>query len=551
MRQITLGNNAIQLHCHYEDREIAKTVPGHKWNKADRAWEYPIRPETYTKLVEMFPGVRVDRQVIAAVTQVYEREAAVAQAKVQGWEGVEPVEPMPIKSKPFQHQVLGFNLGLKIPNLGLLFEQGCGKTLTAIAVSGRRFLNGEIERLLVVAPSAVVPVWAGEGGEFASHADFPCDVRALEGPVEKRVALLESWHRDSNRLQVAVINYEATWRMEEALKSWKPDMIILDESQRIKTPGAQQSKAMHRLGKAAKYRMILTGTPVTQAPTDFFSQFKFLDQSIFGNSFYAFRDRYCTMGGFGGHQVLGYKNLEELTKKAHSISYRVTKAEALDLPEFIDQTLYCKLEPKAASIYNQLLKESVAELSADAKLTVLNVLSKLLRLSQIAGGYVEGQQVSKAKLNLLDETLSDLMDAGKKVVVFVRFLDEIAAIRKMLEDKKIEHSWIAGEVKQSSRGEEVSRFQTDPKCKVFIAQIQTAGLGITLHAADTAIFYSLDFSFANYDQCRARIHRIGQRNICTYIHLIAQGTVDEKVVKALQKKRDVATEVVDNWRNCF
>jgi Superfamily II DNA/RNA helicases, SNF2 family len=120
-----------------------------------------------------------------------------------------------------------------------------------------------------------------------------------------------------------------------------------------------------------------------------------------------------------------------------------------------------------------------------------------------------------------------------------------------LTAKKTGYAWITGEVKQELRGEEVRRFQEDPDCRVFLAQIQTAGLGITLHAADTAIFYSMDYSFANYDQARARIHRIGQRNACTYIHLVAQGTVDEKVLAALQAKKSVADEVVDNWQRYF
>jgi len=333
-------------------------------------------------------------------------------------------------------------------------------------------------------------------------------------------------------------------------------MIICDESQRIKTPGAKQSKCLHKLGRQAKYRLILTGTPVTQGPLDFFSQYKFLDPMIFGNSYYAFRARYAIMGGYEKRQVVGYKNLPELIKKAHSIAFRVTKEEALDLPPFTDQVLYCEMERKAMSIYAQLKKESVAELSEEKVLTATNVLARLLRLSQLSGGFLgdgEGgvEQVSKAKMNLLNETLDDILGAGKKVIVFARFLPEIAAIRKLLEAKGIDYEWIAGEVKMEERGEAVRRFQEDEGCKVFVAQIQTAGLGITLTAADTAIFYSLDFSFANYDQARARLHRIGQRNAVTYIHFVARGTVDEKILEALKQKRDVATEVVDNWRDYF
>jgi len=550
---LELRENCIQVYSRYEDRGLCKSVFGARWNPKDKCWEYPLRPETLRQLTAVFPGLTVAPEVKMAIAEIVDREAIAAEMKAEGWQGAEPVEPMPIRTKPFKHQVAAYNMALNLPAAGLLMEQGCGKTITAIAIAGRRFQRGEIQRCLIVAPASVVPVWPQE---FNLHADFPHEVLVLEGPVAKREQALLNWRPEPGELHVAVVNYEATWRMEEALAKWSPDMIICDESQRIKTPGAKQSKAMHRLGCIAKYRLILTGTPVTQGPLDFFSQYKFLDPGIFGNSYYAFRGRYAVMGGYENRQVVGYKNLPELIRKAHSIAFRVTKEEALDLPPFVDQVLYCELERKAMSIYTQLKKESVAELSEEKVLTATNVLSRLLRLSQLTGGYLgdgEGgiEEVSKAKMNLLDETLDDLLGAGKKIIVFARFLPEIAAIRKLLEKKQIDYEWIAGEVKMEDRGEAVRRFQEEPECKVFVAQIQTAGLGITLTAADTAIFYSLDYSFANYDQARARLHRIGQRNAVTYIHLVARGTVDEKVLKALQKKKSVADEVVDNWRDYF
>ena len=200
----------------------------------------------------------------------------------------------------------------------------------------------------------------------------------------------------------------------------------------------------------------------------------------------------------------------------------------------------------------ELLKENITVLSEEKVITAQNVLSRLLRLSQLTGGFVgtgeEAAEVSSAKLNLLEETLKEIMAGGKKVVVFARFTAEIQAIKKMLERLNLNYAYIAGEVAQKLRGGEVERFQHDEDCKVFLAQTRTAGLGLTLTAADTAIFYSLDYSFADYDQARCRIHRIGQKNRCTYIHLLAQNTVDEKVLEVLKNKRSVADDVVDKWR---
>jgi len=542
---VALAGDRLQVYNCYRFKDALKQI-GCRWDPEEKVWSILATPANFRKLSQAVPGLKVDKSIVAKMT-----EAALAEAEQQSttWDNAQPIEPMPLKTVPFKHQVAAYNLALSKPSSGLLMEQGCGKTMTAIAVAGRRFQKGEVSRVLVVAPASVVPVWPKE---FDLHADFSHEVKALEGSTAKRAGLLQSWQTDPTHLQVAVVNYEATWRMEEALIAWRPDMIICDESQRIKTPGARQSKTMARLGTIARYRMILTGTPVSQGPLDFYSQYRFLDRNIFGTSYYAFRARYALMGGYENRQVIGYQNLDDLVQKAHSVAFRCRKEDCLDLPEQIDQVLYCDLEREAQRIYDQLVKESVAELSNEEVIVAPNVLSRLLRLSQVTGGFLRVDEqtslVSKAKMGLLEETLDDLIEAGKKVVVFARFVPEIEAIVKTLEKKKVAHGLIYGATPMDARGEMVESFQTDPAVKVFVAQVQTAGLGITLHAADTAIFYSLDYSFANYDQCRARIHRIGQKNNCTYIHLVARMTVDEKVLAALAEKKSLADQVVDNWR---
>lgn len=434
-------------------------------------------------------------------------------------------------------------------SVAILAEMGTGKTLISIGIAGYLYLQKEINKLLIVAPLSITKVWEEE---FQKFADFDYQLEVLEGPTKEKSETLRNLF--GTKLQVAVVNYESCWRMEKEIALWKPDMIICDESSKIKNPQAKQSKALHRLGKISKHNMILTGTPVTNNPLDFFSQYKFLDESIFGGSYYSFRGRYAIMGGYGNYQVVGYKNLPELTEKAHSIAFRITKKEALDLPEQVDVTRYVELEPMARAIYNQVERDSYAELS-QGEVVVRNVLTKLLRLSQITGGYIKDEfseieeQVSSVKLNALEEIIEECLDADKKVVVFARFISEIEAITKMLKRYGIKYSLIRGDVKD--RASEVEKFLNNKDVKVFVGQLQTTGMGLTLTASDTAVFYSLSYNFADYEQAKARIHRIGQKNNCTYIHLIAKKTIDEKVMEALTKKKNIADLVVDNWKSLF
>lgn len=548
---LDVKDNMLVLKCRYEDREYAKSIPGYRWNAKEKCWQYPLRPEVYKKILDLLKP-RVTINVQKAIAEIIQRENEANQLKTQGWEKTTPIEPIPIRSKPYNHQVLAYNIGIKLPCIALFMEQGTGKTLAAIAIAGRRFKRGEIKKVLVVAPSSVTLVWRDE---FIKHADFPYELEVLEGPVQRRIEIITSWPNNPDVLQVAVINYEATWRMEKELLTWRPDMVICDESQRIKSPSAKQSKTMHKFAQVAKYRLALSGTPITQGLIDIYSQYKFLEPSIFGTSFYAFRNRYCIMGGYENYQIIGYKNVDELTRKMHSIAFRVTKAEALDLPEQVDQVQYCELEPYARDIYEDIRNLNLAELINEERVTVTNVLTRLLRLSQVCGGFMKDdsgtlQQVSSAKLTLLAELLSDL-SPSKKIVIFARFLPEIESIKQLLEKMKISYVWITGEVEPQKRSHAVWQFQNNNECRAFVAQIATGGLGITLTASDLAIFYSLDFSYANYDQCKARIHRLGQRNTCTYIHLIARDTVDEKILNTLQRKKNVAEDVVDNWRQYF
>lgn len=434
---------------------------------------------------------------------------------------------------------------------------GCGKTLTSIAVMGAAYQKGAIEKVLIVAPTSVCNVWEKD---IPNNADFETEIALLTGDSKRRCKALEMLVMSrSIKLKVAVINYEGLrTSIFNFLMEWAPDMIIADESQRIKTHDAAQSKAMHQLGDIAKYKLILSGTPVQNNAIDIYSQYRFLDLSVFGTNFYAFRNRYAVMGGFNKKQIVGYRNLDELIKKAHSVAYRVTKAECLDLPEQTFLTRYIQLDGKERQLYNQIKRSSFAELSGGGKITAPTVLTKLLRLQQFTGGFIQPdeaekpQQVFDGKIKALEEIVDDyVLDAGKKLVIFCRFRTEIDLIQKLLDNKKIRYQSIYGDIKIDERGDKVSDFQNNPDTKIFLAQIDTAGLGITLTAADTCVYYSVNFNYAAYSQSLARIHRIGQRNACTYIHLVVEKSIDEDVLQALSAKEDLAKSIVDNWRNYF
>lgn len=542
------------------DFQRLKNISGLRWNRTTRCMVGPVSLNLLDGLARFYKlpaDMETKRQRLGKTRREIDAERLA--------EDPAPLLPYPVNANLYKHQIRGANMALrafgaldaKTPGggFGELFEMGCGKTLTTIAVAGALYNLGKIDRVLVVAPTSVCSVWPHDLNQFAT---FPWEARVLLGDKKKRLKALnelENW--PFKALRIAVINYESTHRegIFEALAAYKPDLIVCDESQRIKNPSAAQSKALHKLGDAAPFRMILSGTPVQNNAVDLYSQYRFLDPAVYGANFYAFKNRYCIMGGYGQHQIVGYRNMDELVEKEHSVAYRVTKEECLDLPQQTFINRYVQFTDAEQAIYEQLRKSSFLELETGENVTATTILTMYLRLMQLTGGFLTAdestrpKQVNTAKLDALADIVDDyVVDAGKKLVIFARFRAEIAAIENLLRLRKIQYGSIYGDVPMEERGKIVEDFQTNPDTKVFVAQIQTAGLGITLHAASTAVFYSYDYNYANYAQALARIHRIGQRLPVTYIHLVVDGSIDEKVLAALENKEDMAKTVVDSWR---
>ena len=448
----------------------------------------------------------------------------------------------------------------------LMMDMGTGKTLSTVAIAGRMFLDGYIQRLLIIAPTSVCAVWPQE---FAKFGDFPVRVGLLLGDHAQRVRTLKYVTgpvpaNSPEPLRVAVINYESAWRLKSAdgktdyLQGFRADMVVCDESQRIKSPSAKQSKAVWALGALARYRLLLSGTPIQKDTRDIWSQWHFLDPAVFPISYHAFQNRYAIMGGFEGRQYLGSRNLEELTRKTHACGYRIRKEECLDLPPKTFEDYPVRLDDKSRALYRQLSKQAVAELEGQ-EITANHVLVRMLRLQQLTGGFLvddkgERHQVNTAKLDALSDIVESLvLDEGKKLIVFSRFLAEMDAVEQMLKEKlgraRLDLVRIDGNVKAGDRGSIVKRFQEDPRCAVFLGELDACAEGLTLTAAQTVVYYSVNWNLAKYQQSADRVHRIGQTGTCTYIHLVVPGTIDTKIMAALKSKENLAKSVVDNWRS--
>ena len=468
----------------------------------------------------------------------------------------EPMIPMPVKARPFAHQYNAFDFACKkfglypsdsrSQGVALLMEMGCGKTLTSIGIAGALYQFGKVNRILVVAPLSILGVWEQE---FAEFADYPYTLTVLKGASSDKARMLQSI--EGRGLQIVVVNYESAWRIEKDLLRFDADLIIADEAHKIKEARTAQSKAMHHFGDKARYKLLLTGTVITNRELDVFSQYRYLNRKVFGDSFYAFRNRYFDMVGYGNH-IPRFRNymLDDFLQRMHSVAFRVTKNECLDLPDITEEVRSVELEPKAKKIYAELEKESYTELEG-ADVSAVNVLTKLLRLSQVTGGHLTDDEgdtsaVSTAKLDALSDILDTAMAEEKKIVVMARFVPELNDIQALLEKKGIGYAVVRGGIK--NRDEEIRRFQADSDCRVFVGQIAAAGLGITLTAASTMVFYSLDYSMSNFEQAKARIHRVSQTENCLYIYLVAKGTVDTKILRALRHKVDLAKTLVDDYR---
>lgn len=459
------------------------------------------------------------------------------------------------KTEPFAHQRRALAKIQKLNGQAALFmEMGTGKTKVAIDWSGIGFHNSGVRRVLVVAPLSVLGVWPRQ---IRQHLAAPASIYRLEGPTSTKCKDLTRIVRSprNDRLTFVLINYESIWRepdrgpgVEALLKQWKPDLVIFDESHRIKSNSAKQSKAAWRIAREAPQRLLLTGTPITKAPLDIFGQFRALSADIFGDNWYAFKFTFGIWGGFHKQQLLRYRNIDKLIELVRKHSFRIKKTQCLDLPDKLFVDVPVTLSDRALKLYKTMAEQSIVEIE-ETRATASIVLTKIMRLQQITSGFikdVEGniREFDDSKLRVAIDLIGDMLEEDHKVVVFCRFTHDIERLAGEMVKKGFEYRILSGSVAPRLRDSIQQEFQNDPKVKVFVAQIQAGSEGIELFAADVAIYYSMDNKLLHWLQSQDRLHRPGQTKNVTYYRLIAPRTVDVLTYKALDDKKKIADLVI-------
>jgi len=465
------------------------------------------------------------------------------------------------KTKPYAHQITALEKSWNKEAFAYFMEMGTGKSKVLIDNIAMLYDKGKINGALIIAPKGVYQNWFDIEipNHMASHVEK--DVVLWRAAINKKQQTeLNKLFESTEKLHILVMNVEA-FSSEKGLKfaskflSCHNTLMAIDESTTIKNPEAKRTKAIVGLGRHAKYRRILTGSPVTKSPLDLYKQCEFLDEGLLDfTSYYAFRTRYAIMksANFGGRSVqiiVGYKNLAELSERIEKFSYRVLKEDCLDLPDYTFMKRIIQLSPEQQKIYYQMKQIALAQL--DGKLmTTATALVQLMRLHQITCGHFTADDGTIKDIK--NERLSTLMDILKEVenkaVIWAHYKHDIKAIVEAIEKEYGKDSYVTyyGETPFEERQGNIKKIQ-DPNSPVrfIIGTPQTGGYGITLTEANTMIYYSNGYDLEKRTQSEARINRAGQKRKMTYIDIIAQDTVDEKIVKALVKKMDIANEIMN------
>ena len=463
------------------------------------------------------------------------------------------------KTKPYAHQLKALEMSWNKEVFAYFMEMGTGKSKVLIDNISMLYDKGKIDGALIIAPKGVVKTWYEQ--EIPIHMVKHVEKVSIlwQALIHKsQQEKLDSLFKSEVKLHILVMNVEAfsTKKGVDFARRFLNShnvMMAVDESTTIKNPRAKRTKSILDLAALAKYRRILTGSPVTKSPLDLYTQCEFLDSWLLGHSsYYTFRTRYAVMKNmnFGGRSVqvvVGYRNLAELSEKLKSFSHRVLKDDCLDLPKTTFMKRIIQLSPDQHKIYAQMKQLALAEMNGKMT-TTATALTQLMRLQQITCGHFKADDGTTQEIpnNRISELIDVLYEIEGKVVIWAHWQRDVTLIIKSLVNEFGEGCCVDyfGLTPQSERQENIKKFQENENVRFFVGTPATGGYGITLTAASNMIYFSNGYDLEKRKQSEARIDRIGQTKPMTYIDILAENTIDERIVKALRKKINIATQIM-------
>ena len=505
---------------------IVRALPSRFWHGDNKEWEVPVN-----KLADFV------NQLSNYEIQIKGDLNALAEKKM-------PDIKFDFKTKPFDHQIEGFNFGLTHDAWLLGDEQGLGKTWQTINIAlAKKQIEGYKHCLIICGVNGLKWNWLKEihthsnedahilgqrGNKIGSNADKLADVNNIENLPYFIITNVETLRDD---------------KIASALKALCDNktigMIAIDEIHKCKNPTSQQGKGILKLN--AETKIAMTGTPLMNTPLDLYIILKWLGYE--NHSFYAFKNHYCVMGGYGGYQIMGYQNTKELRDMLAEIMLRRLKKDVLDLPEklFVDE--YVEMDSKQSKIYAEVLNDM--RLNVDKIASSPNPLSQLIRLRQATGytGILSSDIAVSAKLDRMEELVEEAVANGKKVVVFSNWTQITDEVIKRL--KGYNPAIITGDTADSVRPIEEKKFQTDDTCKVIIGTVGALGTGLTLTAGTVEIFLDEPWTAAMKNQVVDRCHRIGARENVTIYTLLTKDTIDERIHEIVYNKGILSDALID------
>ena len=464
------------------------------------------------------------------------------------------------KTKPYAHQLDALEASWDKENFAYFMEMGTGKSKVLLDNAAVLYDKGYINGLLLIAPKGVYKNWYDS--EIPTHLPDHIEKKVVlwktSDKSKKQMSLLNTLFETGTDLHILIMNVESFskgdgLKFAQKFLSCHKAMIAIDESTTIKTPTSNRTKSILSLRQDAKYRRILTGSPVTKSPLDLFSQCQFLDPWLLNHqSYYTFKARYAVtrkieVQGRRVEIVVGYRNLSELSDKLKPFSYRVLKDDCLDLPDKVYMKREIQLTDEQKKLYRQMRQEALATLNGKT-VTTMTALTQLMRLHQITCGHFSADDgsIQEIKNNRLSELLDVLDETEGKAIIWAHYQHDVKTIYKLLEDKygpgSVVHYY--GKTLPEERDYAIRNFKKNDKVRFFVGTPQTGGYGITLTQANTVIYYSNGYDLEKRMQSEDRAHRIGQKKTVTYVDIIAEKTVDTKIVKSLRKKINIASKVM-------